>query len=389
MSQSVFIHFVAKARSLPPHLLLAPWFHRAARLAALAVAREERRRTRREHRAELEGEREKMPDNTDWEELQPALDEALDGLAEQERQALTLRFFQQHTFQQIGQAFGVSEDAARMRVNRALESLRQRLLSRSMTSTATALSTLLTGHAVTVAPPALVSAVITTSLTTISTTSAIGTMTLFSASTAKWMALTTVIVGLTTSLVLQVRTSQNLRLHNADLIREREVTQTQLEQLQINSDSLGNELVTLRENQGELQRLRGQVADLRRQVVTLLDDQAELEELRGQVADLRRQVAEANLPLEAQKVVVFGEMQGVIPLVEGQTKRLSEGLTELPRTQFANLRRVYLYRFDPTAGVTTTNIVNVDQILRAGDRSQDVVLMDGDRIEVRARTITF
>ncbi len=254
-----------------------------------------------------------------------------------------------------------------------LEEIVREHINLVMTSTATALSTLLTGHAVTTAPPALVSAVITTSLTTLTATSTIGLMTLFSASSVKWIALTATVVGLTTSVVIQMRNSQHLRTHNSELAQELELTRAQLKQLQVNSDSLSDEFITLRENQAELQRLR------------------------GQVAELHRKVAAANTPpepasltaAEAPKVVVFGEVQGVIPLIEGQAKRLSEGLAELPRSEVANFRHVLLYRFDPVAGATTTNLVNVDQIWRAGDPSQDLVLMGGDRIEVRPRMINF
>ena len=55
------------------------------------------------------------------EEIAPVLDEAINLLAGQDRMAILLRFFDQRDFRAIGAALGTGEDAARMRVNRALE----------------------------------------------------------------------------------------------------------------------------------------------------------------------------------------------------------------------------------------------------------------------------
>ena len=59
-----------------------------------------------------------------WTELAPILDEALDQLSDGHRHALLLRFFEGRSFAEIGQVFAISEDAAKMRVSRALEKLR-------------------------------------------------------------------------------------------------------------------------------------------------------------------------------------------------------------------------------------------------------------------------
>jgi RNA polymerase sigma factor (sigma-70 family) len=61
-----------------------------------------------------------------WEELRPVIDATLDELAARDREAVLLRFFEDLTFGQIGAALRISEDAARMRVERALERRRHR-----------------------------------------------------------------------------------------------------------------------------------------------------------------------------------------------------------------------------------------------------------------------
>src|SRR4030095_10415353 len=87
-----------------------------------------------------------------WDSIHPVLDEVLDSLDDRDRAALLLRFFRQHSFREVGSALGVSEDAARMRVGRALDKLRDLLAARGVTTTAAALSAALATQAVQAAP---------------------------------------------------------------------------------------------------------------------------------------------------------------------------------------------------------------------------------------------
>ena len=50
----------------------------------------------------------------------PILDEGLLNLKETDRQAIVLRFLEDHSLREVGSALGVEEDAARKRVSRAL-----------------------------------------------------------------------------------------------------------------------------------------------------------------------------------------------------------------------------------------------------------------------------
>ncbi len=54
---------------------------------------------------------------------QAILDEAIDQLGSEDRTAILLRFYEQRDFRSVGAALGGSEDAARMRVSRALGSV--------------------------------------------------------------------------------------------------------------------------------------------------------------------------------------------------------------------------------------------------------------------------
>jgi protocatechuate 3,4-dioxygenase beta subunit len=67
-----------------------------------------------------------------WSEMAPQLDEALNQLRDEDREAVLLRFFAQKRMREVGQALGISEDAAKMRVSRAIERLREQLALRGM-----------------------------------------------------------------------------------------------------------------------------------------------------------------------------------------------------------------------------------------------------------------
>src|SRR5207244_3363813 len=95
----------------------------------------------------------------------PALDEAILQLNTDDRKAILLRFFEQQDFRSVGEALGSNEDAARMRVTRALEKLHSLLKHRGVTLSATALGATLAAEAVTAAPAGLAVAVSSAAVT--------------------------------------------------------------------------------------------------------------------------------------------------------------------------------------------------------------------------------
>jgi hypothetical protein len=97
--------------------------------------------------------------DADWEKLRPVLDQELHHLDEREREAILLRFFDERSFSGIGEILHLSEDAARKRVERALERLRGRLVKRGITSTTAALTAVLAGQVGLAAPAGLVESV--------------------------------------------------------------------------------------------------------------------------------------------------------------------------------------------------------------------------------------
>jgi len=70
-----------------------------------------------------------------WNEISPLLDDAMEKLGQKDHDALVLRFFENRNFAEVGATLGASEDAAKMRVNRALEKLLKFFTKRGVSST--------------------------------------------------------------------------------------------------------------------------------------------------------------------------------------------------------------------------------------------------------------
>ncbi len=138
VAQAVFILLAQKAKTLRRGVVLTGWLFQTTRFIASRALRGEWRRQQREQEAlDMQA-----LDSTDphWDRLAPELDEALAKLSGTDRDALLLRFAEGRNHREVGAALGLSEDAARKRVDRALERLRS-----GLTPHATGLSLLLLG----------------------------------------------------------------------------------------------------------------------------------------------------------------------------------------------------------------------------------------------------
>jgi len=162
VAQNTFALLANKAGSLTPEQSLGGWLHRAARNECLHVQRAEGRRRQREETAVAMNAIEQSGTPP---ELLGDLEEALEELAPEEHDALVLRFLEDRKLHEVGTELGVSEDAARMRVNRALDRLRAIFEQRGISISAGALVAALTGQAAVNVPAGMGAAIATTVLT--------------------------------------------------------------------------------------------------------------------------------------------------------------------------------------------------------------------------------
>jgi len=158
ITQAVFVILARKAPVLSRNTILAGWLFRTTRLTAANYLRAEFRRLRREQESFMQSNLNE--DRGDpWREVEPMLNDAIAGLRERDRNAIVLRFLQGKNYKSVAAALGGSEEAAQMRVGRALEKLRKLFAKRGVLLTATTLGALMTAHGTPAAPSGLAASV--------------------------------------------------------------------------------------------------------------------------------------------------------------------------------------------------------------------------------------
>ena len=126
VTQAVFVILAKKARTIRRNTSLVGWLHNTARYVACNAMRVAANRRRHEMEAA------QMPKSNNNAAAsngvaEDVVDRALNRLEAQERDAILLRFFEGRTFREVGAALSISEEAAKKRVWRGIEKLRQML----------------------------------------------------------------------------------------------------------------------------------------------------------------------------------------------------------------------------------------------------------------------
>lgn len=362
LSQAVFTELSRKSRKLLGHPSIAGWLYTTVRHLAANLRRAEQSRRCREEEAQRMNEllSEGSPDQA-WRQIRPVLDDALHELNEADRAAVVLRFLEDRSLREVGAAMGLQENAARMRVDRALDKLRGLLARRGITSSASGLAAALAIGVVTPAPEALAGTIAVTALASggAAGSTALTVMKLMSIIKVGVIG-AVVVAGIALPAWQQMRLEQ-VRSENAQLRAE----QTDAGQ-ETELASLRGELERLRKveaNQAELEQLRNWQAQVQPELLRLRGmagvarrANAEAESLRGQLAQqttdgvtnpVSGAMADAmKLAMEQRMQGQLSRMSASLNLTPEQTQAAREILMRQADAMSAGMQQAWSGKFD-------------------------------------------
>lgn len=214
-----------------------------------------------------------------WNQIAPLLDGALEQIGRKDHDAIVLRFFENRSFAEVGELLGASEDAAKMRVNRALEKLRKFFTKRGIVSTTTIISGAISANSVQAAPLALAKTVTAAVLSgqTITTAAVIAATKAIAMTTFQKAIATAALVVTVGAGVFEARQAAQLREQVQTFQQQQSAQAAQIQQLQQEHDDASNQLASLlaenaqlksNPNENELLKLRGEVTLLKMKRMT-------------------------------------------------------------------------------------------------------------------------
>ena len=215
VTQTAFLILARKAGSLGPGTVVSAWLCRTTRYVSARALTMQRRRQARDLEAFMQSPHSVPPPSDaaadDWKQIEPQLDAAMSRLSEADHNAVVLRFLEGRSFREVSAALGVSEAAAKMRVNRALGKLRTLLARRGVALPAAAIGVAVSAHSVHAAPAGLAAATTLTVAGSAAVPSTLSPLFHLTLKSMAWTKLKTVVVAGTVLLMTIGTTTAVLR----------------------------------------------------------------------------------------------------------------------------------------------------------------------------------
>jgi RNA polymerase sigma factor (sigma-70 family) len=265
ITQAVFTELAQQADRLQGNAPLTAWLYARTRISeANAASQQTQRRSTPEplHAPPPSGR------ITDSEQLERALEAAIDKIEEVDREALLLHYREGLGFRTVGAALGLSDEAARARVARALDEIREILIERGVTSPATlqTLGTVLSAFGLVKAPAGLGRSIARGALA--SSGAGSGLSSFWQANRMKLALSALFLIALITALTLVQRSRTHLAAEMSALRSQNEKKRSATERNRQTADpsAEGSELQRLRKAQRDPMRLRAASTEPRHQV---------------------------------------------------------------------------------------------------------------------------
>ncbi len=161
VTQCVFMALLKKSGRIPQEANISGWLFKTARHCCNRALRNDNTRRRHERAAaRMRPDAVAVEAPMRDEELIPLLDEQLARLSQADRTALLLRYYERRSLREVGDVLGISDEAAKKRVQRAVEKLRSRMTRRQMPLTSEALTAILADKLVQAAPEKLTAVIL-------------------------------------------------------------------------------------------------------------------------------------------------------------------------------------------------------------------------------------
>lgn len=290
VAQSAFTDLARQADRLAPDTILSAWLYQVTRRTAIDVVRREARRQFREQVAhELNA---MNATAADWTHIEPLLDEAMHALDNIDRTAVLLRYFENKSLREVGQMLGTNEDAARKRVSRAVERLREFFTKRGVPVGASGLVGVISANAVQAAPIGLTAAITAAAALAGTTTITIATATATKAivmTTLQKTLITATLVAAAGTGIYEARRVSQLQTQVQSLQQQQAPLVEQIQQLTRDREDATKKLAVLLGENEQLKRNTAQLPKLRGEVARLLNASLEL---------MKSKATDANDPIE-------------------------------------------------------------------------------------------